>query len=88
VIDSGYEAKVEEGAVVRMSSGMRDKISHEEVDQLMVQAYKAVMKEDFSAMVNRDIENNAKVVFEAIVRGIGMKNVEVIVQSKSLGLKI
>ena len=35
VIDSGYEAKVEEGQVVRMSSGMRDRISHEEVDQLM-----------------------------------------------------
>ena len=82
VIDSGYEAKVDEKAIVRMSSGMRDRISHEEVDQLMVQAYKAVMKEDFSAMVNRDIENNAKVVFEAIVRGIGMKNVEVIVRRK------
>ena len=40
------------------------------------------MREDFSAMVNRDIENNAKVVFEAIVRGIGMKNVEVIVRRK------
>ena len=83
VIDSGYEAKVEEGAVVRMSSGLRDRISHEEVDQLMVQAYEAVMEEDFSEMVNRDIENNAKVVFEAIVKGIGMKNVEVIVHKKS-----
>ena len=85
VIDSGYEAKVEEGAVVRMSSGLRDRISHEEVDQLMEQAYRAVMKEDFSEMVNRDIENNAKVVFEAIVKGIGLKNVEVIVVSKLKG---
>ena len=82
VIDSGYEAKVEEGQVVRMSSGMRDRISHEEVDQLMEQAYRAVMKEDFSEMVERDIEQNAKVVFEAIVKGIGMKNVEVVVHKK------
>ena len=69
--------------MVRMSSGLRDRISHEEVDQLMVQAYEAVMEEDFSEMVNRNIENNAKVVFEAIVKGIGMKNVEVIVHKKS-----
>ena len=65
-----------------MSSGMRDRISHEEVDQLMEQAYRAVMKEDFSEMVERDIEQNAKVVFEAIVKGIGMKNVEVVVHKK------
>ena len=88
VIDSGYEAKVEEGAVVRMSSGLRDRISHEEVDQLMEQAYRAVMKEDFSEMVNRDIENNAKVVFEAIVKGIGLKNVEVIVVRKEKGFRV
>ena len=82
VIDSGYEAKVEEGAIVRMSSGMRDKISHEEVDRLMEMTYQAVMKEDFSEMVGKDIENNAKVVFESIVKGVGMKNVEVIVHRK------
>ena len=82
IIDSGYEAKVEEGQVVRMSSGLRDKISHEEVDELMVMAYKEVMKEDFTEMVNKDIENNAKVVFEGIVRGLGMKNVDVIVMRK------
>jgi hypothetical protein len=82
VIDSGYEAKVEEGAIVRMSSGMRDKISHEEVDRLMEMTYQAVMKEDFSEMVGKDIENNAKVVFESIVKSVGMKNVEVIVHRK------
>ena len=82
VIDAGYEAKVEEGAIVRMSSGMRDKISHEEVDQLMEMTYQAVMQEDFSEMVEKDIENNAKVVFESIVKSVGMKNVEVIVHRK------
>lgn len=82
VIDSGYEAKVEEKAVVRMSSGLRDPISHEEVEQLMRQAYQAVLKQDFTKMVNTDIENNARVVFEGIVRGLGMKNVDVIVHRK------
>ena len=82
VIDSGYEAKVDEKAVVRMSSGLRDKISHEEVDQLMERAYQEVMKEDFSELVGKDIENNAKVVFASIVKSVGMKNVDVIVHRK------
>ena len=82
VIDAGYEAKVEEGAIVRMSSGLRDRISHEEVDQLMEMTYREVMKEDFTKMVGKDIENNAKVVFQSIVKSVGMKNVEVIVHRK------
>ena len=82
VIDSGYEAKVEDRDVVKMSSGLRDQISHEEVDMLMERAYRAVMEEDFTEMVNKDIENNAKVVFAAIVKSLGMKNVDVIVHRK------
>lgn len=82
VIDSGYEAKVDEKAIVRMSSGLRDKISHEEVDQLMERAYREVMKEDFTELVGKDIENNAKVVFASIVKSVGMKNVDVIVHRK------
>ena len=82
VIDSGYEAKVDEKAIVRMSSGLRDKISHEEVDQLMERAYQEVMKEDFTELVGKDIENNAKVVFVSIVKSVGMKNVDVIVHRK------
>jgi hypothetical protein len=65
-----------------MSSGFRDKISHEEVDRLMEMTYRKVMAEDFSKMVQTDIEHNAKTVFEGIVRGLGMKNVEVIVKRK------
>lgn len=82
VIDAGYNAKVEEKDIVRMSSGMRDKISHEEVDQLMEKAYKAVMAEDYAEQVNKDIENNARVVFSAIVKSIGIPNTDVIVLRK------
>jgi len=49
---------------------------------LMVQTYQAVMKEDFSEMVGKDIEHNAKVVFESIVKSLGMKNMDVIVVRK------
>lgn len=82
VIDSGYEAKVDEKSIVRMSSGLRDKISHEEVDMLMERAYQEVMKEDFTELAGNDIENNAKVVFASIVKSVGMKNVDVIVHRK------
>ena len=82
VIDAGYNAKVEEKDIVRMSSGLRDKISHEEVDQLMEKAYKAVMEEDFTEQVNKDIENNARIVFASIVKSIGIQNTDVIVHRK------
>ena len=82
VIDSGYEAKVEERQIVRMSSGMRDPISHEETDRLMEMAYKEVMKEDFTELVDRDIEHNAKTLFVAIVKSLGMKNVDVVIRRK------
>lgn len=84
VIDAGYEAKVDEKGMVKMSSGLRDRISHEEVDRLMEKTYEAVMKEDFSEMVGKEIEQNAKVVFTSIVKGMGMKNVDVIVQRKEV----
>ena len=82
VVDSGYEAKVEERQIVRMSSGMRDPISHEEMDRLMQMAYEAVMKEDFSELIDRDIEHNAKTLFAAIVKSLGMRNVDVVIRRK------
>lgn len=82
VIDSGYEAKVDDKAIVKMSSGLRDKISHEEVNQLMEKAYRAVMAEDFSAMVGKDIENNAKVVFEGVAKSLGIPNTSIVVLRK------
>lgn len=82
VIDSGYEAKVETASVVRMSSGLRDKISHEEVDRLMEKTYEMVMKENFTSMVSKDVENNTRVVIEGIVRSLGMKNTAVVVLRK------
>lgn len=82
VIDSGYEAKVDEKDVVKMSSGLRDRISHEEVDELMVMTYKEVMKQDFTELINNDLENNAKTLFTSIVKSLGMKNVDVVVHRK------
>jgi serine/threonine protein phosphatase PrpC len=65
-----------------MSSGLRDKISHEEVDRLMEKTYEMVMKENFTSMVSKDVENNTRVVIEGIVRSLGMKNTAVVVLRK------
>lgn len=82
IIDSGYEAKVDEKAIVRMSSGLRDAITNEEMDALMEKAYKSVMKQDFTDLVGRDVENNAKVLFSSVLRSIGMENAAVVIQRK------
>lgn len=82
VIDSGYEAKVDEKAIVRMSSGLRDAITNEEMDALMEKAYKSVMKQDFTDLVGKDVENNAKVLFDSVIRSVGMENATVIIQRK------
>ena len=82
VIDAGYEAKVDDNDVVRMASGLRDKISHEEVEELMERTYKEVMKEDFTELMNKDLEHNAKTLFASIVKSAGMRNVDVVVRRK------
>lgn len=87
VIDSGYDAKVDEKAIVKMSSGMRDKISHEEVDEIMEKVYRSVMKEDLYALVGHEIENNARVIFSSIVRSVGMDGYDVIIQRKEEWVK-
>ena len=40
------------------------------------------MAEDYTELIDNDIENNAKVVFASIVKGLGMKNMDVIVHRK------
>lgn len=82
IIDSGYEAKVNEKNVVRMSSGLRDEISQTEVDQIMRNAYKSVIEEDYTALLEGEIERNAEIVFTSIVRSIGLQNASVIVHRK------
>ena len=66
---------------------MRDKISHEEVDEIMEKVYRSVMKEDLYALVGHEIENNARVIFSSIVRSVGMDGYDVIIQRKEEWVK-
>lgn len=82
VIDSGYQTRVKDNEVVRMSSGLRDPIGHEEVEQMRKKAYEAVMKEDYTPMIAKDLENNARTLFTSIVKSLGLQNTEVVVHRK------
>lgn len=82
IIDAGYNLMIDEGSVVSLSTGLRDKIGHEVEEAIRKKGYEAVMKEDVMSMVANDVEQNAKTVFESIVRNAGIKDVEVVVITK------
>lgn len=78
IIDAGYNTEIEEGSVVCISTGLRDEVGHELQEQVRRKAYEAVMKEDFSSLLTHDIENNAKILIEGIIKSLGWKNVDVV----------
>ena len=82
IIDSGYNAKVGETEIVKMSSGLRDKISHEEVDELTQKSYRSVLEQDMEKLADSDIQNNAKTLFASIVKSLDLKNIDVMVCNK------
>lgn len=84
VIDSGYQTQVHEQEVVKMSSGLRDPIGHEEVEKMMKQAYETVMKEDYTPLIANDLENNARTLFTSLVKSLGLPNTEVVIHRKEV----
>lgn len=82
IIDAGYNLMIDDGSVVSLSTGLRDKVGHEVVEELRKKAYDSVMKEDIASLVGDDVEKNAKAVFEGIVKSAGIENVSIIVTPK------
>lgn len=77
IIDAGYNAKIEEGSVTSMSTGLRQKVGHELQEEIRRKGYESVLKEDLSLLIDSDIENNAKTLIEGIVKNLGWKNVQI-----------
>lgn len=77
IIDAGYNAKIEEGSITSISTGLRKKIGHELQEEIRRKGYEAVLKEDISQIIGPDIENNAKTLIEGIIKNLGWKNVQV-----------
>ncbi len=78
VINAGYNMNIDEGSVISISTGLRDKVGHELEEELRRKGYEAVMKEDLSSYVQDDVEKNAKTVFESLVKALGYKDVRII----------
>ena len=72
VIDAGYEASVDDDKVVCISTGLRDKVGHETIENIRTQAYEAVMKEDFQELVGHDIRNNAQTLLNSLAISLGL----------------
>lgn len=77
VVDAGYEAEIESGSVVSISTGMRSAIGHELEEEIRRKGYESILKEDLTKYVGDDIERNARTLFESIVKGLGFKEVTV-----------
>ena len=71
IIDSGYEASVDYDKVVCISTGLRDQVGHETIENIRTQAYKAVMKEDFQELVGHEIRNNAQTLLNSLAVSLG-----------------
>jgi len=84
VIDSGYNLYYDRKQVVAISTGLRSSIGHETEEELRKKAYDQVIKkgDDIKRNVEGDIERNAIVMVESIVKSLGFKDVTVVTKNK------
>lgn len=82
IIDAGYNAEIEEGSVVSISTGLRSSIGHELEEEIRRKGYESIMKEDLTKIVGNDIERNARTLLEAMLKGMGFETATIITTSK------
>ncbi|MCR5314096.1 MAG: DUF4230 domain-containing protein [Bacteroidaceae bacterium] len=82
IIDAGYNAEIDRASVTSISTGLRDKIGHQLEEEIRRKGYEAVLKEDLSGIIGKDIEQNAKTLFESIIKSLGWDNVQIYTTSK------
>jgi len=77
VIDAGYNTYIDEGSVIKMSTGLRSEVGHELVEEIRHKAYEAVMAEDLTELVGPDIERNAQTLLTTLLHSLGYEHVVV-----------
>lgn len=84
IIDSGYNLYYDRKQVVAISTGLRSSIGHETEEELRKKAYDQVIKkgDDIKRNVEADVEKNAIVLVEAMVKSLGFKDVTVVTKNK------
>lgn len=82
IIDAGYNAEIDRSSVTSISTGLRTKIGHELEEEIRRKGYEAVLKEDLTEAVGKDVERNTKALFETIIKNLGWEYVQVITTDK------
>ena len=80
IIDAGYNTYIDEGSVVKMSTGLRSEVGHALQEEIRRKGYEAVLKDELISSVGEDVKRNAQTLFTSIVKAMGWKHVVVEVE--------
>lgn len=75
IIDAGYNTYIDEGSVIKMSTGLRSEVGHELVEEIRHKAYEAVLAEDLTNLVGTDIERNTQTLLTTLLQTLGYEHV-------------
>lgn len=80
IIDAGYNTYIDEGSVVKMSTGLRSEVGHALEEEIRKKGYEAVLAQDLTPLMGEEVAHNAQVLFSSVVRALGWKHVAVVLQ--------
>lgn len=82
IIDAGYNTYIDEGSVVKMSTGLRSEVGHAIEEEIRRKGYEAVLAQDLTPVVGEEVTQNAQTLFTSIVKALGWKQVVVEIKEK------
>lgn len=84
IIDSGYNLYYDRNQVVSIATGLRSPIGHETEEELRRKAYEQVVGkgDDIKRYVSADIEKNAVLLVESMVKSLGFTEVTVVTRNQ------
>ncbi len=75
IVDASYNTYIDESSVVKMSTGLRSAVGHELEEEIRKKGYEAVLQEDLTPVVGKEVEQNAQTLFTSIIKSLGWSNV-------------
>ncbi len=77
IIDAGYNTEIDRASVTSISTGLRSQIGHQLEEEIRRKGYEAVLKEDISSLVGKEVEQNTRTLFESIIKALGFEHVQI-----------
>ena len=75
IVNSGFNAQIDDDEMVEFKSGLRDSFGYSEVQDLMSKCYESVKEKDFASVLAPTIEKNGEKVFGSMVKALGFEEV-------------